>query len=269
MAKKTSKASARKTQTAKRPSATRSPSAKTKTPVKKAPSPKKSQPVAVASKPRKPAVAEKPAPAPKPAAVAKPAPAAKPTPVAKSSPAPRPSLVRKVVFTQVHGNGSDDRPSIGLATKTYEPGSRQALAVEAIERGGYLSEEELRRCKSGLSKKEIEAYRLILMQKRAELLGDVASLKADTQHDGNISNLPLHMADVGSDHYEHEFNLGLMQSDRQTLREIDEALVRIANGLYGICVQSGLPIGQARLDAKPWAKYCIEVIREKEHRGLV
>lgn len=135
--------------------------------------------------------------------------------------------------------------------------------------GETLSEAELRKAKSGLTRKDLEHYREVLLQKRAELLGDVESLQVDVRNNGgNLSNLPLHMADVGSDNYQQEFTLGLVESDRKTLREIDEALVRMERGYYGVCIGSGKPIGKPRLDIKPWAKYCIEVVRDRERRGL-
>jgi RNA polymerase-binding protein DksA len=70
--------------------------------------------------------------------------------------------------------------------------------------------------------------------------------------------MPVHMADLGSDNYELEFTLGLIEGERALLQEIDEALERIRTGQYGICLATGKPIGKARLKAKPWAKFCYE-----------
>lgn len=128
-----------------------------------------------------------------------------------------------------------------------------------------LPEEELRKIKSGLSKKDLASFRELLMQKRSELKGDVESLKADAKNIGASISYE-HMADTGSDNYEQEFTLGLVESERQMLHEIDDALVRIEKGIYGVCMVTGEPINRARLEAKPWAKYCIEVAREKERR---
>jgi len=128
---------------------------------------------------------------------------------------------------------------------------------------------QLRKVKSGLTRKDMNHYKRLLLQKRAELLGDVESLGNDTrdQGSGNLSHMPLHMADIGSDNYEQEFTLGLMESEAKLLREINEALQRMSKGIYGICLETGKPIGKARLDAKPWAKYCIEIARELERLG--
>ncbi len=130
------------------------------------------------------------------------------------------------------------------------------------------TEDELRKVKTGLTKRDLEHFRQRLLEHRAELLGDVESLNDErNSRSGNISNLPLHMADVGSDNYEQEFTLGLLASERRLLAEIEDALYRMEQGYYGVCVETGVPIKRERLEAKPWAKYCIEVVREKERRG--
>jgi DnaK suppressor protein len=58
--------------------------------------------------------------------------------------------------------------------------------------------------------------------------------------------------------------MGLIENERGLLREIDEALQRIEEGTFGICVATGKTITKARLRAKPWAKYCIEYARKRE-----
>jgi DnaK suppressor protein len=52
------------------------------------------------------------------------------------------------------------------------------------------------------------------------------------------------------------------------LKEVDDALERIADGSYGRCLATEHMITKSRLRAKPWAKYCIEYA-EKLERGLV
>lgn len=58
----------------------------------------------------------------------------------------------------------------------------------------------------------------------------------------------------------------LIANQMQKLKEIDEALDKIANGNYGICDMCEEPISVARLQVKPYAKYCIACreINEKE-----
>lgn len=170
------------------------------------------------------------------------------------------------------------KPRLALVTKGMRSStikkkvSRSPFAPPPVEPGILDGDdptpEQLRKVKTGLSKKDIEAFRKLLFEKRAELLGDVASLEFDSRNEsGNLSNMPLHMADVGSDNYEQEFTLGLVESERKLLREIDDALIRIIEGTYGVCLKTAEPISRARLEAKPWAKYSIEVVREMERQG--
>ena len=134
----------------------------------------------------------------------------------------------------------------------------------------FLSETALKRAKSDLTRKDINAYRRSLTEKRAQILGDVALLEKHAREktdSGNLSNVPQHMSDVGTDNFEQEFNLDLAESERRLVKEIDEALMRIYNSVYGVCLVTGAPIGKPRLDAKPWAKYTIETVRELERLG--
>ncbi|HTV48534.1 MAG TPA: TraR/DksA family transcriptional regulator [Phycisphaerae bacterium] len=125
------------------------------------------------------------------------------------------------------------------------------------------------RAEGKLSPEDLDHFRALLIEKRREILGDVGSMETEAfKNQDNHSNSPMHMADVGTDNFEQEFTLGLIESERQLLREIQEALGRIEEGTYGICVSTGKPIGKARLEATPWAKHCIEYARMLE-QGLV
>ena len=127
----------------------------------------------------------------------------------------------------------------------------------------------------GLRRAECEPFRRLLLEKRAQLAGDVNTLQNEAlsrnrqDASGDLSNMPIHMADLGTDNYEQEFTLGLIEGERKVLQEIDEALDRIKRGTYGVCVATGGPIGKARLKAKPWAKYCYEytLAQERGQKG--
>lgn len=121
-----------------------------------------------------------------------------------------------------------------------------------------------------LTREEIEQFRHMLLEKRAEILGDVSTLhnealnKDRREAAGDLSSMPIHMADLGTDNYELEFTLGLIEGERAILKEVEEALERIQQGTYGFCLATGKPIGKARLKAKPWAKYCYEYTLAQE-----
>lgn len=123
----------------------------------------------------------------------------------------------------------------------------------------------------GLNVRALEEYRKMLLTKRHELLGDVSSMEEEalrSSGQSNLSNLPIHMADMGTDNYEQEFTLGLVEKDRNLLRDINTALAKINAGTYGICEGTGKPINKARLDAQPWARFSIEHARTLEQRRM-
>lgn len=132
-----------------------------------------------------------------------------------------------------------------------------------------------RRKKSGFSESELLHFRDLLVEKRKELLGDVNLIEGEAlrqsqiDSDGDISSMPIHMADMGTDNFEQEFSINLVDSERKLLREINEAIDRIYSGTYGICEGTGKPIPKSRLEALPWARYCIEYAEMVEKGQVV
>ncbi|MBN2181643.1 MAG: TraR/DksA C4-type zinc finger protein [Sedimentisphaerales bacterium] len=120
-----------------------------------------------------------------------------------------------------------------------------------------------------LTKNDIEMFRALLLDKRNELLGNFSYMEKDALREdrSDLSNMPIHMADLGTDSYEQEFTLGLMDSERKLIAEIDEALERIEQGTYGKCQVNGEPIPKPRLEAIPWARYCVACASLMEKRG--
>jgi len=141
---------------------------------------------------------------------------------------------------------------------------------QAVEDWTPLSDAKLRKVKTGLTRKNLNYFKQLLLEKRAEIVGDVIGMEEARSggNGGDLSNMPLHMADIGSDNYEQEFTLGLVESERKLLVEIDRALQRIQDKTYGVCIITGKPIPKERLEIKPWAKYSIEVVRKREKRGM-
>ena len=127
--------------------------------------------------------------------------------------------------------------------------------------------------KSRLTSTDTERFKQVL-EKRREIIGNVNEMENEALRQsrmdaaGDLSSMPIHMADIGTDNYEQEFALGLMDGERKMLKEIDDALQRIEQGTYGICESTGRPIAKARLEAQPWARYCVEYARMLE-QGLV
>ncbi len=128
---------------------------------------------------------------------------------------------------------------------------------------------DVSKIKTKLSKTELTKFRDLLILRRREIVGMVSGLETEALRSsgGNLSNMPMHMADVGTDVFEQDFTLGMAAQERELIVQIDAALQRIEDRTYGVCQATGKPIPKARLNAKPWAKYTIEAARAIE-RGL-
>ncbi len=175
---------------------------------------------------------------------------------AKKVQAKRPPRTNRVELASVRRAASQPR-----MPRSRNADSRPAKETAKSKKNGQVE-------RSRLTKADLEHFYSLLLEKRREILGDVGSMESEAfKNQDNHSTSPMHMADVGTDNFEQEFTLGLIESERQLLREIQEALVRIEEGAYGICVATGKPIGKARLQATPWTKYCIEYARMLE-RGM-
>ncbi|MFQ5963272.1 MAG: TraR/DksA family transcriptional regulator [Candidatus Scalinduaceae bacterium] len=117
---------------------------------------------------------------------------------------------------------------------------------------------------------ELSQFKKILLEIREKLLGNVnhmedeALRKSRQDASGDLSNVPIHMADVGTDNYGRDLTIGLIQNGEEELRAIDEALERINNKTYGLCDECGKKISKTRLTALPYVKCCIECQRQEE-----
>jgi DnaK suppressor protein len=97
----------------------------------------------------------------------------------------------------------------------------------------------------------------------SELTGE-ALRQSGGEASGQLSNTPLHMADLGSDNFEQSVAVSLLQNERAVLGEISAALSRIDAGTFGRCIQCGRDIPTDRLEAIPYASHCIRCARQQE-----
>ena len=105
-------------------------------------------------------------------------------------------------------------------------------------------------------------YREALLRKRSELLaagGAAKPLAASTEMNTRQGDL----ADQASGNNEVHIALKLKQTDAKILQAIEEALVRLEKGTYGVCRDCGEPIAPARLNGIPWTRVCI-TCKEKQ-----
>lgn len=121
-----------------------------------------------------------------------------------------------------------------------------------------------------MKKTDMLAYREKLHLIRARLRGDVTAmaevaLRKSGMEGADSSAMPIHMAELGSDNFEQEFTLGLMEAEEGTLGHIDSALERIDVGTYGRCIECDGSIPKARLNAIPYTPVCIKCAEQQEN----
>ena len=120
-----------------------------------------------------------------------------------------------------------------------------------------------------MKKAEVKPFKEMLLVLRARLRGDVstladAALSANGAGGSGPSAVPSHMADMGSDTYEQDNTILLMNNEGQTLVQIEGALERIENGVYGSCMECSGKIPKMRLKAIPFTPYCVKCASELE-----
>ncbi len=121
---------------------------------------------------------------------------------------------------------------------------------------------------------ELKVFRQTLESLRARLRGDVTTMAdAALRHSGSdatgdLSRMPIHMADIGSDAYEQEFTLSLMANEEETLELVEQALQRIKAKKFGLCEECGGVIAKKRLEAIPFASMCIRCAEKMENGGF-
>jgi len=124
--------------------------------------------------------------------------------------------------------------------------------------------------KTPFSKSELETFRHSLIERRAALSGNVAKMEDEalrrSRQDatGDLSSMPIHMADMGSDTFEQDFTLGLIENEEQELGAIEEAMERIEEGTFGVCEECSKFIPKERLKALAHAALCLECKKKEE-----
>jgi len=113
--------------------------------------------------------------------------------------------------------------------------------------------------------KKLEKLRKSLLEMRAQLLNRSARVAKDA-----LALNPDDLADE-TDHaaavIQQNISLDVQKRDRFLLKEIEHALAKFENGMYGVCEDSEEPIDEARLEAQPWTRYSVEAAELREKRA--
>lgn len=116
---------------------------------------------------------------------------------------------------------------------------------------GFLLEKSLTMTKSPFTPKELEEFEELLLAKKSDLLKEINDQAEEVGQDFDKQG---DLVDMATDLLEKEMNLSLTETERAALVAIDNALERIKNKTFGICVDSGEVINKTRLKAVPEAK---------------
>jgi DnaK suppressor protein len=127
-----------------------------------------------------------------------------------------------------------------------------------------------------LTKQELKDFKQRLLILQARLRGDVEQLTDEALErnaGGGDSKSPTHVAELGSQAYEQDFSLRVVENDQEVLDEILAALSRIEEGTFGACESclgegkhpSKSTILKTRLRAIPYARNCVACERKREN----
>lgn len=113
-----------------------------------------------------------------------------------------------------------------------------------------------------LDKKKLDGYKKLLLNLKDGFLHDITNMSqnpgSQNGDSGDISGHVLHMADVATDMYDREFNLGLASTEREALQKVEDALKRIDENIFGACAECAKSIPVARLKAIPYVETCLK-----------
>jgi len=117
-----------------------------------------------------------------------------------------------------------------------------------------------------MDKRKLEIHKKRLFAKQEELL----RLVAKSEHDGREADeeATQDIADKAANSYTKEFLFHQSHDNRRLLQLVNEALQRIEDGTFGLCVACHEEVQAKRLEAVPWARHCIEC-QEKQEKGLL
>jgi DnaK suppressor protein len=158
--------------------------------------------------------------------------------------------------------GTSSRKSKKAAPKKpAKPARRPAPAKKAAP---VVAEKPKPRPKSPYTRRELDQFRLALHTMRNGRIGAKESREQEALRAAGQDVSVDHMADFGTDNYEQEFTLGIVEQDVETLRDIHDALSRIQDGSFGLCEECLKPVARARLKALPYARLCVDCKMKEE-----
>lgn len=96
-----------------------------------------------------------------------------------------------------------------------------------------------------------------LEDERADLISSIEAIQIENRNQEDDHGVDHHLADDATEVFIRERNMALRNNADDLLAQINAAFQRLDAGTYGICTRCGQPIAEERLDALPYAVYCI------------
>jgi len=118
-----------------------------------------------------------------------------------------------------------------------------------------------------MDKKQLEKYRRKLIDKRKEII-DEFQKNVNYRRESTVDDGTQDIADKATNAYNKEFLFSLTDAERDQLQLIEEAIDRIDAKEFGSCDNCSSEIKTTRLEAIPWAKYCLNC-QELQEQGLL
>src|SRR5262245_11787550 len=124
-----------------------------------------------------------------------------------------------------------------------------------------------------MTEAEVQCYRQRLLALKKRQGGHLSELEEEAlrpvggEASGGLSDVPVHPADLGTDNFEEALALELLENADRLLTEVNDALDRIEQGTFGRCENCGQEVSGERLEALPYARYCLQCARVIQGRA--
>lgn len=108
---------------------------------------------------------------------------------------------------------------------------------------------------------DTQQARAHLEEERARLQGirdGLETTESEEESLSELSSLDQHQADIGTETFDREKDISILEQVEAELGDVEHALRRLDDGTYGTCEACGKPIGDERLEALPAARFCVE-----------
>ncbi len=118
-------------------------------------------------------------------------------------------------------------------------------------------------------RQRLDAERDRLEQVRRAFDDDHLDSETEQQNLAELSTLDQHQADIGTETFEREKDISILEQVEAELAAVEHALRRLDEGTYGTCEACGRPIGPERLEAQPATRLCLadQQAAERESRS--